>query len=279
MKIGILGMSKLGQTLYQYYNQNKKIPTSINLDLCLDSEIIFICVKTRYSYIYKQLDKSEILKICSSLSSKNYKGVIVIHSSVEPGTTEKLSQMYSNLEFLHSPIIIKNKDIYNTINNRKNIIIGKVKSCSLENMYQVRKFYEKIYNKEVKIHCCESNESEATKIFYNTYNAVKLQLFNEFYQFCGNKHINYHNVKDLLVKNKLVIDKNISVPGPDKKFSFSGDNLPHDINALNSMIKKSQLKNYIIEGTIKERNEMRAIDFQLELDKTSEQLAILLSNK
>ena len=143
--------------------------------------------------------------------------------------------MYSNLSFIHSPIIVKNKDIYNTLNNRKNIIIGKVKNCSLENMYKVKKFYEKIYNKEVKIHCCEASESEATKIFFNTYNAVKLQLFNEFYQF-WNKHINYHNVKDLLVKNKLILNNNISME-PDKKFSFSGDN-PHDINALNSMIKK-----------------------------------------
>ena len=279
MKIALLGMSKLGQSLYQFYHLKKKIPTKINIDTCLDTDIIFICLKTTYSYLFKQLDKSEILKICSTLTEKNYKGIIVIHSSVEPGTTEKLSQMYSNLKFMHSPIIINNRDFYNSINNRKNIIIGKPESGRLEDMYKVRTFFENMYNKEVTIHCSNSSESEATKIFFNSYNAVKLQLFNEFYNFCGNKHINYHNVKELMIKNKLVIDKNINVPGYDKKLSFSGENLPNDITALNSMLKKNKLKNYIIDGAIKERNEMRPIDFQLELDKTSQQLAILLTEK
>ncbi len=279
MKIALLGMSKLGQSLYQFYNLKKKVPTKINIDTCLDTDIIFICVKTIYSYLFKQLDKSEILKICSKLTEKEYKGIIVIHSSVEPGTTEKLSQMFSNLKFIHSPIIINNRDHYNSIINRKHIIIGKPEMGTLEDMYKVRSFFENIYNKEVTIHCSSSNESEATKIFYNSYNAVKLQLFNEFYSFCGNKNINYHNVKELMVKNKLIIDKNVNVPGYDKKLSYSGDNLPNDINALNSMLKKSELNNYIIDGTIKERNEMRPIDFQLELDKTGEQLAILLTQK
>ena len=238
MKIALLGMSKLGQSLYQFYHLKKKIPTKINIDTCLDTDIIFICLKTTYSYLFKQLDKSEILKICSTLTEKNYKGIIVIHSSVEPGTTEKLSQMYSNLKFMHSPIIINNRDFYNSINNRKNIIIGKPESGRLEDMYKVRTFFENMYNKEVTIHCSNSSESEATKIFFNSYNAVKLQLFNEFYNFCGNKHINYHNVKELMIKNKLVIDKNINVPGYDKKLSFSGENLPNDITALNSMLKK-----------------------------------------
>ena len=279
MKIALLGMSKLGQSLYQFYHLKKKIPTKINIDTCLDTDIIFICLKTTYSYLFKQLDKSEILKICSTLTEKNYKGIIVIHSSVEPGTTEKLSQMYSNLKFMHSPIIINNRDFYNSINNRKNIIIGKPESGRLEDMYKVRTFFENMYNKEVTIHCSNSSESEATKIFFNSYNAVKLQLFNEFYNFCGNKHINYHNVKELMIKNKLVIDKNINVPGYDKKLSFSGENLPNDITALNSMLKKNKLRNYILDGAIKERNEMRPIDFQLELDKTSKQLAILLTEK
>ena len=70
MKIALLGMSKLGQSLYQFYNLKKKIPTKINIDTCLDTDIIFICVKTIYSYLFKQLDKSEILKICSKLSLK-----------------------------------------------------------------------------------------------------------------------------------------------------------------------------------------------------------------
>lgn len=279
MKIALLGMSKLGQSLYQFYHLKKKIPTKINIDTCLDTDIIFICLKTTYSYLFKQLDKSEILKICSTLTEKNYKGIIVIHSSVEPGTTEKLSQMYSSLKFMHSPIIINNRDFYNSINNRKNIIIGKPESGRLEDMYKVRTFFENMYNKEVTIHCSNSSESEATKIFFNSYNAVKLQLFNEFYNFCGNKHINYHNVKELMIKNKLVIDKNINVPGYDKKLSFSGENLPNDITALNSMLKKNKLRNYILDGAIKERNEMRPIDFQLELDKTSKQLAILLTEK
>ena len=187
--------------------------------------------------------------------------------------------MYSNLKFIHSPIIISNRDFYNSINNRKNIIIGKPENGSLEDMYKIKTFFETIYNNEAHIYCSNSNESEATKIFYNSYNAVKLQLFNEFYGFCGSRNINYNNVKDLMIKNKLVIDKNINVPGYDKKLSFSGHNLPNDITALNSMLKKSKLKNYIIDGTIKERNEMRPIDFQLELDKTSEQLSILLTNK
>jgi UDP-glucose 6-dehydrogenase len=279
MKIALLGMSKLGQSLYQFYHLKKKIPTKINIDTCLDTDIIFICLKTTYSYLFKQLDKSEILKICSTLTEKNYKGIIVIHSSVEPGTTEKLSQMYSSLKFMHSPIIINNRDFYNSINNRKNIIIGKPENGHLEDMYKVRTFFENMYNKEAIIHCSNSSESEATKIFFNSYNAVKLQLFNEFYNFCGNKHINYHNVKDLMIKNKLVIDKNINVPGYDKKLSFSGENLPNDITALNSMLKKNKLRNYILDGAIKERNEMRPIDFQLELDKTSKQLAILLTEK
>ena len=117
-------------------------------------------------------------------------------------------------------------------------------------------FYEKNYP-EAEISICSSVESESMKIFCNSFYAVKIQFFNELYDFCDKLEINYDKIKNLILKNNWINPMHTNVPGPDGKLSFSGMCLPKDSEALLNCMKDFESKCAVLEATLNERNQMR----------------------
>ena len=58
----------------------------------LDCDIIFMSLPTLYDEISGCYDKSAINECCDFLSKNHYSGLIVIKSTVEPETTNKLAE-------------------------------------------------------------------------------------------------------------------------------------------------------------------------------------------
>ena len=51
----------------------------------------------------KSYDTSCIYEVSQELSNANYSGLIVIKSTVEPQTTDKLCDAFPKLKFVHNP--------------------------------------------------------------------------------------------------------------------------------------------------------------------------------
>jgi UDPglucose 6-dehydrogenase len=261
MIISIIGMGFVGSSIYNSLKLKKinikcydKFKESDSLEDCINSEIIFLCLPTLFDEITKEYDKSAIHEICTILNEKNYKGIILLKSTVEPGTTEKLVEKY-NLKIIHNPEFLTARTAFEDFHNQSHIVLGKSKIITDEEINLIENFYKNNYTNNISI--CDSVESESMKLFCNSFYSVKIQFFNELYLLCNKINCNYDNVKNLMLKNGWINKMHTDVPGPDGKLSYGGMCFPKDTNALLNFMKINNSECDVLESTINERNKIR----------------------
>jgi UDPglucose 6-dehydrogenase len=223
----------------------------------LKSDIVFLALPTPYSDESKSYNLDSIHEICVNLNSNNFKGVVVIKSTIEPETTSNLSKQYSNLQFIHNPEFLSSRTAFEDFNNQKHIVLGRSNSCTDKSFNLVHEFYSTYYP-EAKISICTSLESECMKLFANCFYAVKVQFFTELYLVCKANYCDFEKVKTMMVANNWINPSHTNIPGPDGLISYGGMCFPKDTNALNEYMKKINSPNLILESCIQERNLMRS---------------------
>jgi len=276
MKIGIIGVGVVGKAILEGfksitndhvilgYDKYKNIGSFNDM---LNSDIVFICVPTTYSEKNKEYNKTELHNVLSELQKNNYNGLVLIKSTLEPTTTEQLSNNY-NLKLIHNPEFLSAISHIDDFINQNHIVIGKTSNITQDDLNVVVNMYKSTFP-NVKQSICTSNESECMKIFVNNFYSVKIQFCNELYQICQKINVNYSNVRDLMLKNNWINPMHTNVPGPDGQLSYGGMCFPKDTNALLSFMKTHRSEHKVLESCIDERNEMRTdhVNVELKSDK------------
>lgn len=275
--IGIIGIGVVGSAIKnvldsfqiqtKVYDKYKNLGRSV--DELLDCNMIFICLPTPFmsSEISRNgngnYDTRELEQVIDQLSILKYKGIIIIKSTVEPGTTKTLQIKYSNLSLVHNPEFLCAKTATEDFLNQKHIIIGVSNISDVSDVSSDDKdisplvdFYKK-YFPRADISITTSDESEMAKITCNSFYACKIQFFTEIKLFCEHRGISYNNVKDLIIRNGWVNPMHLEVPGHDGKISFGGACLPKDVQCLNSLLEKYHINNKVIKAVVEENKNMR----------------------
>ena len=261
--IGICGIGVVGSAIAECF-ENKNINvikydkynnSYDNIDKLLVSDIIFLCLPTVYSDEKKEYDKSSLTEVCSFLVLKNYTGIVVIKSTIEPGSCRNLKNKF-NLNILHNPEFLSMRTAKKDFENQNHIVIGG-ETNNDKNISSLLNFYKKYWvNAEFSIITYE--ESELMKIGVNCFYSVKIQFFNELYKLTNTyENTSYNTVIKTMLKNNWISPNHTSVPGPDGKLSYGGMCFPKDTNAMLQLMKKKDVPCKILEATIIERNEMR----------------------
>jgi UDPglucose 6-dehydrogenase len=235
------------------YDKYKNINT---LQDCLESDFMYLCLPTQYDENIKKYNKSSINEICKELTEYNYKGLIIIKSTIEPQTTLNLSKKFTNLNIIHNPEFLSANTAEFDFHNQQHIVIGTTPTVSNKMIDNFVSFYKENYPK-ASISITTSTESESMKIFCNTFYSVKIQFFTELYLYCQKIDCDYNNVVDLMLKNGWINKMHTSVPGSDGSISYGGYCFPKDTNALLNEMKRNDTPCNVLEATIIERNIMR----------------------
>ncbi len=264
--IGIIGLGFVGGAIYRSFKEKdikvlgydiKYINKEYNTyEECLTSDILFLCLPTQYDETTKCYDKSIIINVLKDLSNSKYNGLVVIKSTVEPLSTDKLQEQFPELKLFHNPEFLSAATAYEDFHNQSHIVIGKSFKSSEEDLKKLEHFYHNYYP-DAKISLCSSTESESMKIYLNCFYSVKIQFFNELYLLCDKTKTNYNNVVDLMLKNNWINPMHTKVPGTDGKLSYGGYCFPKDTNALLQFMKSMDSPYKVLEATIDERNKMR----------------------
>tara|TARA_A100001015_G_scaffold296146_1_gene376050 strand:- start:6404 stop:7189 length:786 start_codon:yes stop_codon:yes gene_type:complete len=259
MKVGLIGRGFVGDALYKAFSNKGMEIRSFDkykkigkLSDVLNSDIIFLCLPTPFKE-GSGFDKSSLNEICKKLSSKKFKGLVVIKSTVEPGTCHYMAEEYG-LSICHNPEFLTARTNYEDFENQKHIVLGYTKEGELFNNLII--LYKKMF-KDAKISICKSFESETMKIFCNSFYAVKVQFFNELYLLCNNFGANYETVTSLIINNGWVNPMHTKVPGPDGQLSYGGACFPKDTKALEKFMVDNNLDHAILSAAIKEREVYR----------------------
>jgi len=279
LKVCIYGLGFVGNSMYQSF-KNKGLKENINLFgydkfknggignikdglLC---DIIFLALPTIYNEELCCYDIEPINECCKYLESNNYSGLIVIKSTVEPESTERISFKFKKLSFIHNPEFLTARTAYEDFHNQTHIVIGKSDNCDNEKAEILKSFYLTYYpNAEISI--CTSLESESMKIFCNSFYAVKVQFFTELYLLTKSNGSNYKKIISMMLKNNWINQMHTQIPGPDGCISYGGLCFPKDTNALNKYMEKQDTPKEILEYCINERNKMRSDNDNIVLKK------------
>jgi UDPglucose 6-dehydrogenase len=269
LKISIIGLGIVGSAMYKSFSAKNTTNTNIiygydkyksggigTIELCCDSDIIFLALPTEYDQNLKEYNKLNIYSVLDELNNYNYKKCIVIKSTVEPKTTEIFQDKYPNMNFVHNPEFLTTRTAFDDFHNQKHIVLGKTKKCSEEQYNSVIELYREFYPDSVQS-LCTSTESESMKIYCNSFYAVKIQFFNELYLLSQSIGTNYDTIVQLMLKNNWINSMHTNVPGPDGKLSYGGACFPKDTNALLQVMKNNGSAHKVLEACINERNEIR----------------------
>ena len=263
VKLGIIGLGFVGGSMLKsFLNKNLNVlgydkyknEGINNINMLLDCDIIFLALPTKFNESTLTYDISEIENTLNILVKNNCNSLIVIKSTLVPGTCENISSVYSQLDIIHNPEFLSAKTAYEDFLNQKHIILGKTNNC--KNFEKIVKFYKDNWPR-ANISECTSNESETVKIFCNSFYSVKIQFFNELYLLCEKKNLNFNIIKDMMIGNGWINPMHTNVPGTDGKLSYGGACFPKDTNALLEYLRDNNLPKEVLEATIKERNTMR----------------------
>ena len=149
-KIGIIGIGFVGNAIKSFfenkietvcYDKFKKFNKQENI---LTTDLVFLCLPTLFDNNKNEYDKSAILETCEYLDKMDYNGLVIIKSTVEPETTDKLSKMYPKLKLIHNPEFLTARTAVLDFQNQTHIIIGNgpnVTDNDIENIYNFFKFY------------------------------------------------------------------------------------------------------------------------------------------
>jgi len=252
MNIGIWGTgivgSATGKVLEQahkvyYYDKYKKDPKlSTDKELVDNCEIIFITVPTpmlRSGRVGLRDVKESLIQIQRLTKSSK---IVVIKSTVVPGTTKRFAHKFPQFDFAHNPEFLRAKYAYEDMLNSKRIVVGAEKN----DVYQtLEKMYREVF-KDVPIIKATFTQAEIVKYASNIMLAGQIALANELYQVCKQLRIDYKIIEKVLSYDER-IGTNIKMPGLDGRLGFGGACFPKDLNALIYRSREAGYRPYLLE--------------------------------
>jgi UDPglucose 6-dehydrogenase len=263
MKIGIIGLGVVGSGIlssFQIKNLSvhsyDKYKLIGDFESILFTDIVFLCLPTLFDEEKKEYNKSAIYEICDELEKNNYEGIVVLKSTVEPSTTDKIAEKY-NLKFVFNPEFLTSATAFEDFHEQKHIVLGKSKNINMDEFDILVTFYKSNYpNAEISI--TSAINSESMKIFCNSFYAVKIQFFNELYLLTQKNNSDYNEILSLMLKNGWINKMHTKVPGPDGKLSYGGACFPKDTNALLNHMIRNNSDCAVLNATVVEQKKFRS---------------------
>ena len=260
--IGIIGIGFVGNAIKNFFQSKvkticyDKYKNFDKIENILYSEIVFLCLPTLYNEEKGEYDKSAIIEVCEYLNNMEYKGIIILKSTVEPETTNNLSEHYRKLKICHNPEFLTARTAEEDFANQKHIIIGKGINMNDNDVNFIENFFKKYYP-EALISNMFSTESECVKLFCNCFGASKIILFNEYFMLCNKLNLNFDKIRDCMLRNNWINPMHTNVPGPDGDLGYGGLCFPKDTKALNSYMEKKKTEHQVLNSVIEECYRLR----------------------
>ena len=137
-----------------------------------------------------------------------YHPVILIRSTVTPGTTRKIQQKYPKMYIVFNPEFLTERSAkFDFINQSRFIVGGSWGSTTkVEHLYQWR------FGKSTPV--------------------IKTNFETEMYQIAEKCGVDWDMAVEGFVRDGRIGHSHMSVPGPDGKFGFGGSCFPKDIQAM-----------------------------------------------
>jgi len=237
MTIGVIGQGYVGTAIKLGFQDHYDVVTYDKFDLAKsthskisdivdETKVIFVCVPTpmrKDGTCYTGIVEEVIREINETANDH----IVVIKSTVPPGTTDRFHHEFSNVTVIFNPEFLTEENFLEDFKNQNRIILG----GSRKGTNKLRQIYSKVFPKATIVKT-GSNTAEMVKYFTNCFLATKVSFANEMYSVCEQIGIDYDKVVEYATYDERLGKSHWAVPGPDGDFGFGGHCLPKDLSAI-----------------------------------------------
>ena len=258
--IGIIGYGFVGKALeygfkggdhkIEYYS--RRVSTASFDEVIKKSEFIFMCLPTPFKG--DKIDLSTMDELVGKVAAltKGTDKIIVIKSTVVPGTTKRYSETYSDCKFCANPEFLTEANYLHDFVNADRTVIG---STNKETRSKLAALYKEQFP-NVQIFETDPTSAEMCKYMSNCLLATKVSFANEMYDLCDKLGINYNKVKEMVIADKRIGKTHLDVT-PER--GFGGKCFPKDMVALIGRFKELELDVSVLEAVWAKNLKIRTV--------------------
>lgn len=232
---------------FNHLLKDSKIKATSDIYIYKKADVIMIATSTDLDESTNTLDTFNVTSVVRTIREINKKCLIVIKSTVSVGLTKELISSYGN-NIIFSPEFLREKNALRDVFYPSRIIFGCDKVTKRIENYKT--LVESSIKNNVSVMVMKPSEAEATKLFSNTYLAMRIAFFNELDSFAYMNNLDSKEIIEGLGK-----DSRIGSEYNNPSFMFSGYCLPKDTKEVGTRMS-SVLNNQLITS-LNKSNESR----------------------
>ena len=237
---GIFGMGFLGNAIAHGFSLHSHIKAydkflsgfdSIN-DVIDHADVIWMCLPTPMMLDTGEIDLSileENLQLISDRVDDDSDKIVIIKSTVTPGTTTSFAKKYPKLKFIMNPEFLTERDSRFGFISQARIILGSddtIVGDKLEEIYRYR------FGNTIPIYRCNFEQAELVKYGANCFFALKISYYNLIDSMCDKMGVDFDEVRDMINADARIARSHSNVPGWDGKKGWGGNCFVKDVHAF-----------------------------------------------
>lgn len=265
INLGIIGYGFVGQAVANGFNVASKgrdniryfdkFKDSLSLaEVIKKSEFIFVCLPTPMKADESGIDLSIIEEMMGQITkhTDSTDKIIVIKSTVIPGTTQALQKKYPKSQFAFNPEFLTEANFLEDFLNADRTVIGANNDLVSR---RVAVIFRQRFPKTT-IYQTDPTTAEAVKYFANAFLSLKVTFANFFYDYCQKIGIKYEEVKKMAAKDPRIADAHLEVT---TLRGFGGKCFPKDLVAIMGEFKKAGVDVSLLETMWKYNKKKRLV--------------------
>jgi len=269
-KIGIIGNGFVGSSVafgfspqtgcdaeVKIYDKDETKSTHALTEVVNDSDYIFLSVPTPSNQdgsisldiidkVFEDIDNALDYK-------KDNQPVILLRSTVTPGTTKKIQCEYPKMGIVFNPEFLTERSAKFDFINQSRFIVG----GSWGDTQRVKHLYQWRFGKSIPVITTNYETAELIKYMNNCFFATKVSFLNEMYQIAEKCGANWEEAVEGFVRDGRVGHSHMNVPGPDGKLGFGGSCFPKDIQAMMNFADTLGVETNVLKGVWEKNLEVR----------------------
>lgn len=258
--IGVIGYGMVGQAVaYGFSNSNLYIydkfkDTDSLKNVVKKSDYLFIGLPTPIKDDESGIDLSILNSSIKEITgyTDNTDKIIIIKSTVVPGTTEGYIRKYKGSHFCFNPEFLTERAFLQDFVNTDRVIIGTNNSLVFR---KVSSLFQSIMP-NTPIYQTDPTSAEMVKYMANCALATKVIFANEMYDICQKLGINYDEVKNMVASDKRIGASHLGVT---TLRGFGGKCFPKDLLALRGLSKNLNIDTTILDAVWKKNLKVRKV--------------------
>lgn len=214
-----------------------------------DCELVFICTNTPPNET-GECDISSVTRVLQDLLDLDKcPSVLVVKSTLSPGSMEKLGEILKNKEDIslaYNPEFMREGSAIYDISNSNPIIIGTEDQVVFEKLQAIyRPLFEN--SNKIKIIKTSPQSAELIKYGWNGFSAMRITYANELSRLCDYFGANIQEVLKGVSLSELLLPTQDIKPG----CGYGGSCLPKDTLGFSKVFEKVGIDNSLIHQTIR----------------------------